>query len=65
MSELSNLSSMENSDYDDEHEDDDGEDPAEIFDLLRQDSKAESGNIDVINRRLPKPDEVSNMLLRG
>ena len=41
VSNHSNIESPQNSE----------EDPAEIFDLLRQDSKAESGNCDVINRR--------------
>ena len=47
VSNHSNLSSPNNS----EEEKNSEEDPADIFDLLRSDSKAESGNCDVINRR--------------
>ena len=47
VSNHSNLNSPNNS----EEEQNSEEDPAVIFDLLRSDSKAESGNCDVINRR--------------
>ena len=47
VSNHSNLNSPNNS----EEEQNSEEDPSEIFDLLRSDSKAESGNCDVINRR--------------
>ena len=46
LSNHSNLNSPKNSDEEQNSE----EDPADIFDLLRSDSKAESGNCDVINR---------------